>query len=37
MLVVDQTGVGRPVFDLVTKAGLEAVGVTITGGDAITW
>ena len=37
LLVVDQTGVGRPVFDLVTKAGLEAVGVTITGGDAVTW
>jgi len=33
MLVVDQTGVGRPVFDLVNKAGLTAVGVTITGGD----
>lgn len=37
MLVVDQTGVGRPVFDMVLKAGLDAVGVTITGGDAVTW
>lgn len=37
ILVVDQTGVGRPVFDLVTKAGLDAVGVTITGGEAVTW
>ena len=35
MLVVDQTGVGRPVFDLITKAGLTALGVTITGGDAV--
>ncbi len=34
-LIIDYTGVGRPVFDMVTKAGLEAVGVTITGGDAV--
>ena len=36
MLIVDYTGVGRPVFDMALKAGLEAVGATITGGDAIT-
>jgi hypothetical protein len=33
-LVVDQTGVGRPVFELFTKAGLLAVGVSISGGDS---
>lgn len=36
-LVIDQTGVGRPVFELALKAGLEAIGVTITGGDSVTW
>lgn len=35
MLVIDQTGVGRPVFDMFRDAGLDAVGVTITGGDAV--
>lgn len=34
-LVIDQTGVGRPVFDMFKAAGLDAVGVTITGGDGI--
>jgi hypothetical protein len=33
-LVIDQSGVGRPVFDLFHKAGLDAYGVTITGGTA---
>jgi len=33
MLVMDQSGVGRPVYDLFKKAGLQAVGVTITGGN----
>ena len=32
-LVVDQTGVGRPVVDLLRQAGLKPVPVTITGGD----
>jgi len=36
-LIIDQTGVGRPVFDIALQAGLEAIGVTITGGDATTW
>ena len=35
-LVVDTTGVGRPVVDLFRKAGLAPVAVTITGGDRIT-
>ena len=33
-LVVDQTGAGRPVVDLFRDAGLNPVGVTITGGDS---
>lgn len=33
-LVVDATGVGRPVVDLFKKAGLRPIGVTITAGDA---
>lgn len=37
MLVVDQTGVGRPVFEMLTGAGLTAMGVTITGGDSVTY
>lgn len=32
-LVIDQTGVGRPVFDIFVGAGLQPVGVTITAGD----
>jgi hypothetical protein len=31
-LVVDATGVGRPVVDLMQKAGLRPIAVTITGG-----
>jgi hypothetical protein len=31
-LVIDKTGVGAPVFDLMQKAGLKPIGVTITGG-----
>jgi hypothetical protein len=31
-LVVDATGVGRPVIDMIRGAGLPAIGVTITGG-----
>ncbi|MEO7033610.1 MAG: terminase family protein [Polyangiaceae bacterium] len=35
-LVVDATGVGRPVVDLIEAAGVYPVSVTITGGDATT-
>ena len=31
-LVVDATGVGRPVIDMMQKAGLRPIAVTITGG-----
>lgn len=34
-LVIDYTGVGRPVLDLLTQAGLDPVAVTITGGDQV--
>lgn len=34
-LVVDATGVGRPVVDLFRASGLALIGVTITGGDAV--
>jgi hypothetical protein len=39
VLVVDHTGVGRPVVDLLQAARLAAplVPVTITGGDAVTY
>jgi hypothetical protein len=32
-LVIDATGVGRPVFELFERAGLRPVGITITSGD----
>lgn len=35
-LVIDHTGVGRPVFDIAVKEGLTALGMTITGGDSVT-
>lgn len=35
-LVVDATGVGRPIVDLLTEAGLDPVPISITGGDAVT-
>ena len=34
-LVVDATGVGRPVVDLFRKAGLRPVAITITGGNSV--
>lgn len=34
-LVIDATGVGRPVCDMFRAAGLAYSGVTITGGDSI--
>lgn len=36
LLVVDQTGVGRPVVDMLRAADLSPAAVTITGGDAVT-
>lgn len=33
-LVLDQTGVGRPVVDMFRAAGLSPIGCTITGGDS---
>jgi hypothetical protein len=35
-LVIDFTGVGRPVFDLFVGRGITPVGVCITGSDAVT-
>jgi hypothetical protein len=35
-LVVDRTGVGAPVVDLLVKEGLRPIGVTITGGEVVT-
>jgi NACalpha-BTF3-like transcription factor len=34
-LVVDQTGVGRPVVDLLREHGRDPVAITITGGDQV--
>jgi hypothetical protein len=36
-LVADQTGAGRPVLDIVRAAGIDVLGITITGGDASRW
>lgn len=33
-LAIDQTGVGRPVCDMFTSAGIPHIAVTITGGDS---
>jgi len=33
-LVIDQTGVGRPVVDMFRQAGLRPIAVTITAGDS---
>jgi hypothetical protein len=35
-LVVDYTGVGRPVFDMFQIAGMSPIGVSITAGDVVT-
>lgn len=35
-LVIDFTGVGRPVFDMFRVEGISPIGVSITGGTAIT-
>jgi len=34
-VVIDGTGVGRPVLDLIAEAGIEAVAITIHGGDQV--
>ncbi len=34
-LVVDETGVGRPVVDLLRRYGVNPIGITITGGDSV--
>ena len=36
-LVVDATGVGRPVVDMLRQRGLTPVAITITGGDSVTY
>ncbi len=35
-LVVDRTGLGAPVFDLLSGAGLSPIGISITGGQRVT-
>jgi hypothetical protein len=34
-LVIDRTGVGAPVYDLFVAAGLDPIGINITGGDQV--
>ena len=36
-LVIDYTGVGRPIFDMFAYAGISPLGVLITAGIAETW
>jgi hypothetical protein len=36
-LVVDFTGVGRGIFDMLVDSGLSPVGVTLTGGFNVNW
>lgn len=35
-LIVDQTGVGKPVMDILRKFGMKPLGITITGGYQVT-
>lgn len=35
LLLIDYTGVGRPVFDMFVEAGLNPLGITITGGSEV--
>ncbi|MDM7913540.1 MAG: hypothetical protein QUS09_10625 [Methanotrichaceae archaeon] len=37
VFVLDYTGVGRPVWDLAKARDLRPVGITITGGDRVSW
>jgi len=34
-LIVDQTGVGRPVIEMMEREGLSPIGITITGGHEV--
>ena len=34
-LIVDQTGVGRPVIEMMEREGLKPFGITITGGNTV--
>ena len=34
-LIIDATGVGRPVLDMMVRAGLSPIGITITGGRTV--
>ena len=36
-LVVDYTGCGRPVFDMLRTRGLQPIGLQIHGGNAMSW
>jgi hypothetical protein len=36
-LAIDYTGVGRPVVDLAKERGLRPIGITIQGGNTVTW
>jgi hypothetical protein len=36
-LIVDYTGVGRGIFDMLVDAGLNPTGVTLTGGFNVNW
>ena len=35
-LIVDKTGVGRPVIEMMQREGLSPLGITITGGNTVT-
>src|SRR5262245_35178243 len=35
LLIIDHTGVGRPIYDLFVEAHLQPIGITITGG--VSW
>lgn len=35
-LIVDKTGVGRPVVEMMEREGLSPIGITITGGNVVT-
>lgn len=37
LLIIDHTGVGRPVVDLFNENNIPLVGVTITGGNKASW
>lgn len=36
-LVIDQTGVGRPIYDMFRKENIRLIGITIHGGDLESW